>query len=117
MSERESQPSDPPDDPAESGGLASLDTHLRVYVSDPSLWPVLLAGLLTLGTLGASLLWLAVAGRNPFALAGLAVLALICVDVWQRDVRCGRFGAMSRVLLGFWAASAGGAYTIARLSA
>jgi hypothetical protein len=87
-----------------------LDTHLGVYLRDPSLWPVALVGFGIAVTLGAALLAAAVLTRNPVLWGALGILALMTLDWLQRELRARRrLGVTSRVLLGVWVASAGAA--------
>jgi D-serine dehydratase len=89
-------------DGEQPAGQPGFEDHLWVFFREPTLWPVLLVALLIFTTLGAALLVLALGDRNLFALAALAVVVLVSVDVVVRN----RLGLVSRVVLGLWCAAA-----------
>lgn len=84
-SERETSGADSPDSPEERR-RREPDHWLEPIFSDSTLWPLLLVMLLILVTLGAALLLLALADRNLFAMAALAVVAIVSVDVCRHDL-------------------------------
>lgn len=105
-----------PDPQADPAPEAWLDTHLGVYVRDPALWPVGIAGFGVAVTLGAALLAAAVLTRNPVLWGALGILALISLDVLQRELRSRRrLGLSNRLLLLLWLAS-GVVAALAKLS-
>ena len=77
MSEREEDP-------------RSLEDWLRGALHDSALWPVLIAAFGILATLGASMLLMAFARRNPFAMAAVAILAVVSGREGSRAWRRGR---------------------------
>ena len=79
-----------------------VDAALGIYLSDSSLWPVLFAGVMAFVALGSWLMWLAVAGRNPFGGLALVLLLGMTLDLWIRDLRGRRFGATSRLIATWW---------------
>ena len=91
---------------------SSLDEHLRVYLRDESLWPVLIVVIAVAVTLGAALLSAAVVLGNLAAWGAVALLALISLDVVQRDLRARRLGIGGRLVLLLWVASAGAAAAV-----
>lgn len=110
-----SEPKRPEADTSVSGDAGRVEAFLRVYLRDSSLWPVLLAAIATFGSFGSGALWLAFGERNPFAMAALAILALLSLDLWAREVRDGRFGLAARGLASFWALCLLGALGIAHV--
>ena len=92
----------------DDAGVARVDSTLRIYLGDTSLWPVLFAGLATFTTFGTWLLWMVFEGRNPFGAAALLLLLGMSIDLWVRDLRGRRFGATSRVVLAWWLACIAG---------
>lgn len=77
--------------------------HLREYVRDPTLWPVLLVAAAIFVTLGTAVLLSALRDRNLFAALALVVLAGVSADAVTREIRGRGFGFVSRALLGLWA--------------
>ena len=83
-------------------GVDRVDAALRIYLGDSSLWPVLIAAVTTFVTLGTWLVWMVLAGRNPFGALALLVMLGMSADLWIRDLRARRFGATSRLVLVWW---------------
>ncbi len=106
-----------PEPPQESEDAfdRAVDRHLAIFYRDPTLWPVLVAAIGAVLTLGASTLVFAVRERRPYALAALVVLAWVSADAVYRDLSRRRFGVASRVVVGLWVAAAGAAVLAARL--
>jgi hypothetical protein len=89
---------------------AWLDEHLGMYLRDSSLWPVAIAGFSIAVTLGAALLAASVLTRNPLLWGAVGILALLSLDVLQRELRSRRrLGVASRALLLLWLTSAAAA--------
>lgn len=103
-----------PEQPGNSFDRA-VDRHLSIFYRDSTLWPVLFVVVAAAGTLGAAMLVLALRERNPYALAALALLGWISVDLVWRDLRQRRFGVASRSVLLLWSAAAGVALLAARM--
>lgn len=99
-------------EPDRTTGVARVDHALGIYLGDSLLWPVLFAGFATFSTLGTWLVWMVVQGRNPFGAAALLLLLGMTVDLWVRDLRAGRFGATSRIVLVWWGVCVAGAITL-----
>jgi hypothetical protein len=98
--EREPGPShDPEREPAPGEGLGRF---LLPFFSDSTLWPVTFVGAAILVTFVAGIALFALAERNPFALAALALLVVMSGDAVWRDVRRRGFGTASRVIVGLW---------------
>jgi hypothetical protein len=83
-----------------------LDTWIRPFFSDSTLWPVLVVAFAIFVVFGAALLLLAVRSRSPWAIAALLVLAWMSVDGVSGDVRRRRLGLVSRSIVTLWTASA-----------
>lgn len=66
---------------------------LRTFLEEPTLWPVLAAGVGIAGTLVAALLVLAIQDRNPFAILGFGLLAVMAGRGLLGAVRERRLGA------------------------
>ena len=98
--ERDAQESSPP---PEAG---RLDRIARLYLSDPTLWPVVIVLGTTLIVLGAWVSLLALRERNLFAAAALLLLIGMSAEAIWRDLRRRRLGAVSGAILGLWAAIA-----------
>ena len=93
----------------------AVDRHLAIFYRDSTLWPVLVVVVGAVGTLGASMLVLAVRERNPYSLVALAVLGWVSVDVVWRDLRERRFGVASRAIVFLWCVAAAVALVAARM--
>ncbi len=89
-------------EPPEQRERLGLERHLAVFVEESSLWPVLLVAVLSLTTVGAALLTLALADRNLFAIGALLILLWLSVDIL---VRRRRFGLAGGFIVALWALS------------
>ncbi len=98
-----------PADPPESGSPASgAPSWLDPLFSDPGLWPLLCVLSLSLVTVGAALLLLAVSERRPSALLALLLVAGVSVEGVLRHRRArGRLGRVGWLVIALWAASGG----------
>ncbi len=92
-------------EPSEGPEERRVERFIRPYFTDSTLWPVLFVLVGALSTLGASVLLLAVEGRNVFALAALAILLLGSADAVFHDLRRRRIGLAAGAVLGLWALS------------
>jgi hypothetical protein len=89
-------------------GAPWLDQYLAIYLSDESLWPVLIVAFAVAVTLGGALLVAAVLTRNPVLWGAVGILALMSVDTLQRELRARRrLGVTNGAVLGLWLTSAG----------
>ena len=93
-------------DDAEAGGI---DRWVAPFFRDSTLWPVAIAAVASLVTLGAALMLLAVQDRNLFAIGAVGVLALVSLEVLVRSARRRRLGLEGRAVLGWWILSAAAA--------
>jgi uncharacterized membrane protein YhaH (DUF805 family) len=82
---------------------ALLETWLRPFVDEPTLWPVLAVVLLTLATFGAALVILALHDRSRAAMAALALLLVLSGRGLVPAVRRRRLGALEALLVALWA--------------
>jgi hypothetical protein len=88
----------------------SFEDWLRTFLTDSTLWPVLVVAVGCFTALGAGIVAWAVRGRSPAAIAALVVLAGMSTDALLRDRRRhGRLGLASRLVLLLWALSTVGA--------
>lgn len=87
---------------------------LRPYFEDSALWPILLVALTIFVSFGAALLVLGVVERRVPALAALAVLLVLSVDLVQRELRSRGFGLVTGSVLVFWGLSALAAFLLQR---
>lgn len=104
---------DPADDDRPPEELA-LEDHLRVFFTDSTLWPVLVAAIGAGTTLGAAMLLWSVRDRNLFALAAVAVLVVVSGDAVVREVRRRRIGPVGGTILGLWVLAAAVAWAAGR---
>jgi predicted esterase len=77
--------------------------HLRVFLQESTLWPVLVAVMAGLAAILAYGLNTALRTRNPLLLLTVAALAVGSADVIRRDWRRSRPGVVAGGLLGLWA--------------
>jgi len=70
--------------PGEREGPPSLDELLGGVFEETTLWPLLIVLAVSGGTLGAALIVLAFADRNPFAAAALVLLLGMTLDLGWR---------------------------------
>lgn len=83
---------------------------VRPFFEDSTLWPVLIVAVVSATLFGATLLLVALAGRNLFALAALVILVWMSVDSLRQDWKRRRgFSLLGRGVLGLWALSAAAA--------
>lgn len=82
-----------------------LADHLKEYVREPMLWPVVLVAAAIFVTLGAAALLAALAQRSLFAMAALALLGGMSADQVLRELRGGGPGVVTALVLGFWVLS------------
>ncbi len=103
------QPGAPPTrDPREEPAPSGLLGHLQAYVTEPTLWPVLLVALTSLSVLLAWALVLAVGDRNLFALGAIALLVILSADAVRGDLRRPtRRGLGTALLVSLWGLAGG----------
>ncbi|HTY17277.1 MAG TPA: hypothetical protein VMH82_06050 [Myxococcota bacterium] len=100
---------------AQAPPAGGLGRHLATFLHEPMLWPVLLVVAAHVVLFAALLLLVALRGRSPFALAGLALALVINVDAVRREVQRDGFGPVGRSTLGLWLLAALVAWVAARL--
>jgi alpha-beta hydrolase superfamily lysophospholipase len=86
---------------------AGLSRHIAVFIEDSALWPLLLIFVVHVALGGALAMLAAVRGRSLPALAGLAILLALCIDMVRRARqrrRVARWIAMLWLLSGLTAA-------------
>ena len=97
-----------PDEPSEEGdGFPSLDELIGSFLSETSLWPVLIVALGSSGAFGAAALILAIVDRNPFAAAALLLMIGMTIDIAFRARREPSQRNIAKLVGLAWAASAG----------
>lgn len=85
--------------PPESAG----ERHLRAWIGEPALWPVLAAAASSLATLLAWTLAAGLRSRHPLALGAIAGLALASAGPVWRGWRGRRPGPLAGAILTVWA--------------
>jgi hypothetical protein len=73
--------------PASEGPPYDPTRHLRIFLEDAALWPVLFVLLAHVLLAGALLLLALVRGAGPFSAAALALLLALCVEAIRRAQR------------------------------
>ena len=105
--QREDSPSAPSRERQADGDARGTDEWLAPFITDSSLWPVLLVVASCLSTLGAAVLVAGLYHQNLAAAAALLGLAWISFDVGKRRRRAnGRLGILGWSILSLWALSA-----------
>lgn len=87
---------------AESEDFPGVDELLESFLSEPSLWPVLIVILGSGGAFGAAAIVLAVVDRNPFAGAALLLILGMSVDLMFRARRETGFRNIARLVALLW---------------
>lgn len=90
------------DDPEEP---TDVDQVIGSFLSEVSLWPVLLVVLGSAGAFGGALLVLVGIDRNPFAALALVLLLGMTIDVAVRAVRHGLYRNLARLVGLVWMSS------------
>lgn len=120
MSDREKR-EPPPGDDAGSERDAERDPDsgsawIEPFFTDSGLWSVLAVVVLTLATLGASVLVLAVQDRSRSAMAALVLAGGMTVFALESDLRRRRLGSTGRLLLVVWALVLAGGFAFLRFA-
>jgi len=98
----------------------TVEDWIRDAAAESIFWPVIIVIAFVAVTLGAGILHIAVADRNIAALAALAVLLWMSVDIVRQERKIVRqerktvpqeteragFGLVSKLVIGWWVASA-----------
>ena len=98
----------------------TAEDWIRDAAAESIFWPVIIVIVLVAVTLGGGILRIAVADRNIAALAALAVLLWMSVDIVRQERKIVRqerktvpqeteragFGLVSKLVIGWWVASA-----------
>ena len=82
------------------------DRFIRPFFEDTGLWPILAVLVLSLCTLGAAAILAVVLSGNLFALAALALVALLSIDIVVRSWRRPSSRLFAGCAVGFWLGSA-----------
>lgn len=102
---------EPPPREPEDREPKQLSDHLKLYLSEPTLWPVTLVLAIVLVTVGTTAL-VAALERNLPAIGAVALLAGLSLDPCVREVRRGGPGAVTGLVAAFWLLSALGAWLV-----
>ena len=89
-----------------------IDTVLGTFMSEASLWPILIVALGSGGAFGAAMLVLAGVDHNPFAAAALFLVGGMTVDVALRARREASFRNIAKFVGLLW----GSAFAFAALA-
>jgi hypothetical protein len=95
-------------EPTEDDGehFPNVNALLGTFLTEPSLWPVLVVMLASAGTFGAALLVLTGIDRNPFAALALLLLAGMTTDVLIRSRRLPGLRNVARMIGMIWGVAA-----------
>jgi type IV secretory pathway VirB2 component (pilin) len=82
-----------------------LDEMIGSFLSEPSLWPVLIVILGSSGAFGAAALVLTIVDRNPLTGVALLLLGGMSVDLVFRSRRTAGLGNIAKLVLLIWTAA------------
>lgn len=85
----------------------SVDELLGSFMSETSLWPVLIVVIASSGTFGAAMLVLAGIDHNPFAAAALLLILGMSVDVVIQSRRKAVYRNVARMIGIIWCTAIG----------
>jgi len=88
-------------------GFPSPDELIGSFMSETSLWPVLIVAIGSGGALGAAMLILAGVDRNPFAAAALLGVIGMSIDVFIQAKRKAVYRNIAKLLGLLWCAAFG----------
>ena len=94
-----------PTEPETQKPVEGVDTWLRPFFEDSSLWPVAIVVALCLFTMGAGVLLLVWMTANPFALLAIVLLAGMTVDIAVRALRRGTKKVLAWCAISLWLGS------------
>jgi hypothetical protein len=89
-----------------------LEPHLRVFVTEPTLWPVTAAAVLIAATFGAAVISYAWHDRNIAAQGALVILAGLSVFTMEPELRALRPGLATASVLVLWILSFLGSFAL-----
>jgi len=96
----------PPEQPQESSDqFPSVDELLGTFMSEASLWPVLIVAVASGGALGAAMLILTGVDHNPFAAAALLLIFGMSVDVFIQARRKAIYRNVAKMIGLIWCAA------------
>jgi type IV secretory pathway VirB2 component (pilin) len=82
-----------------------LDEMIGSFLSEPSLWPVLIVILGSSGAFGAAALILTIVDRNPFTGLALLLLGGMSLDLMFRSRRTPGLGNIAKLIMLIWGAA------------
>jgi len=105
MSDEDDREDDPRGEDGDS--FPGLDELLGSFLSEASLWPVLIVALGSGGAFGAAALILTIVDHNPFTGLALVLIAAMTVDLSLRARREAGFGNILKFVGLLWASALG----------
>ena len=105
MNDERPEDREPPRTQEDGDEFPSLDEIIGSFLSEPSLWPVLIVILGSSGAFGAAALILTVVDRNPFTGVALLLLGGMSVDLILRSRRTSGFGNIAKLVMLIWGAA------------
>ena len=82
-----------------------VDETILYFLKEPTLWPVLLVVLFSVGAFLGTVLLVAIQQRGLFAIVAICALVLGSLFALDRDIRARTLSPSSILVLGLWAAS------------
>ncbi len=107
MGDDERSPEELPKDVSEesSGEFPGVDELLGSFMSEASLWPVLVAAIASGGAFGAAMLILTGIDHNPFAAAALLLILGMTIDVFIQARRKAIYQNIAKMIGLVWCAA------------
>ena len=105
MNDERPEGSEPPRRQEDGDEFPSLDEMIGSFLSEPSLWPVLIVILGSSGAFGAAALVLTIVDRNPLTGVALLLLGGMSLDLFFRSRRTPGLGNIARLILLIWGAT------------
>ena len=96
---------EPPRRQEDGDEFPGLDEILGSFLSEPSLWPVLIVILGSGGAFGAAALILTIVDRNPMTGVALLLLGGMSLDLIFRSRRTSGFGNIAKLVMLIWGAA------------
>ena len=96
---------EPPRRQEDGDEFPGLDEMIGSFLSEPSLWPVLIVILGSSGAFGAAALVLTIVDRNPFTGVALLLLGGMSLDLVFRSRRVPGLRNIAKLILLIWSAA------------
>lgn len=83
-------------------GPTGVDVWLVPFVTDSTLWPVLIVALAAAVSLGVALVTITWSDGNPLGIGGILAIGWMSFDMVKRERQLGGSGWVTRLVLAVW---------------